>query len=81
MDIKETLKVISERPMETITSAMEDVVELKLKSKVKHIMLISIALADYAANKECDNPKEAYFIKDSIDKVIIEALKESLEVE
>lgn len=81
MDKVKTINAISEKPMELITSAMERELEIRLESKVKHLMLISIALANYAANKDCDNPKEAYLIKDVLDDHIIKALTESLEVE
>lgn len=80
MDEKK-LNEVCKNPLENIVSAMESEVKLKVKTKVKALMLISIALANYAANEECDKPGEAYAIKEEIDDVVIEHLLESLEVD
>lgn len=81
MDKKKAINKIAENPLDKICSAMESVVELNMEIKVKHLMVISISLANFAANKECDNPDEANFIRDALDEVIIKKLTDSLEVD
>lgn len=75
MNELKSLKAIIGKSEEQLNKIMETKAELNINAPIKALMVISVALTDYACNEHNDNAvKIAFVIKDKLDEIIDEAI-------